>query len=91
MLIISCFCTYNYNTVSYNLVPRAMPVRGLGRHWLWGNIIFPVIGLSVVHADKEQEPLNVGVPVVYFPRANAFLVSAQALLWVRDWSCYASF
>jgi hypothetical protein len=20
-----------------NLVPRAMPVRGLGWHWLWGN------------------------------------------------------
>ena len=21
----------------HNLVPRAMPVRGLGWHWLWGN------------------------------------------------------
>ena len=60
-----------------NLVPRAMPVRGLGRHWLWGN--------------RQPEPLNLGVPVLcrhallinvkpitaqekfYFPRANAFL------------------
>jgi hypothetical protein len=41
--------------------------------------------LSIVHADKEPEPLNLGVPVVNFPRANAFLVRAQALLWVRDW------
>jgi hypothetical protein len=37
-----------------------------------------------VHADKEPEPLNLGVPVVNFPRANAFLARAQALLWVRD-------
>jgi hypothetical protein len=22
---------------AHNLVPRAMPVRGLGWHWLWGN------------------------------------------------------
>ena len=43
MLIISCFCTYNYNSVGYNLVPRAMPVRRLVRHWLWGNRIFPVL------------------------------------------------
>ena len=21
----------------HNLVPRPMPVRGLGWHWLWGN------------------------------------------------------
>ena len=32
----------------------------------------------------EPEPLNLGVPVVNFPRANAFLARAQALLWVRD-------
>ena len=24
-------------TMARNLVPRAMPVRGLGWHWLWGN------------------------------------------------------
>jgi hypothetical protein len=40
-----------------------------------------------MHADKKPEPLNLGVPVVYFPRANAFLARTQALLWVRDWSC----
>jgi hypothetical protein len=40
--------------------------------------------LSIVHADKEPEPLNLGVPVVNFPRANAILARAQALLWVRD-------
>jgi hypothetical protein len=71
-----------------NLVPRAMPVRGLGRHWLWGN--------------WQPEPLNLGVPVLCrharltnvkpitaqekfnFLKANAFLARAQALLWVRD-------
>ena len=37
-----------------------------------------------MHADKEPEPLNLGVPVVNFPRANAILARAQALLWVRD-------
>jgi hypothetical protein len=37
-----------------------------------------------VHADKEPEPLNLGVPVVNFPRANTILARAQALLWVRD-------
>jgi hypothetical protein len=41
-----------------------------------------------VHADKEPEPLNLGVPVVNFPRANAILACAQALLWVRDWTVY---
>jgi hypothetical protein len=72
-----------------NLLPRAMPVRGLGWHWLWEN--------------RQPEPLNLGVPVVcrhallinvkpitsqekfYFPRANAILARAQSLLWVRDW------
>jgi hypothetical protein len=72
-----------------NLVSRAMPVRGLGWHWLWGN--------------WQPEPLNLGVPVLCrqarltnvkpitaqekcnFPRANAILARAQALLWVRDW------
>jgi hypothetical protein len=33
----------------------------------------------------KPEPLNLGVPVVNFPRANAILARAQALLWVRDW------
>ena len=30
-----------------------------------------------MHADKEPEPLNLGLPVVYFPRANAFLAHTQ--------------
>ena len=34
----------------------------------------------------KPEPLNLGVPVVNFPRANAILARAQALLWVRDWA-----
>ena len=73
-----------------NLVPRAMPVRGLGWHWLWGN--------------SQPEPLNLGVPVLCrharlinvkpitaqekfnFPRPNAILARAQELLWVRDWA-----
>ena len=33
----------------------------------------------------KPEPLNLGVPVVNFPRANAIVARAQALLWVRDW------
>ena len=38
-----------------------------------------------MHADKEPEPLNLGVPIVNFPRANAILARPQTLLWVRDW------
>ena len=38
-----------------------------------------------MHVDKEPEPLNLWVPVVNFPRANAILAREQALLWVRDW------
>jgi hypothetical protein len=37
-----------------------------------------------VYVDKQPEPLNLGVPVVYFPGVNAFLARAQALLWLRD-------
>ena len=33
----------------------------------------------------KPEPLNLGVPVVNIPSANAILGRAQALLWVRDW------
>jgi hypothetical protein len=41
-----------------------------------------VIGLTCM--PTKPEPLNLGVPVVNFPRANAILARAQALLWVRD-------
>ena len=50
-----------------------------------GSLSACTIDISIVHADKEPEPLNLGVPVVNFPRANAILARAQALLWVRDW------
>jgi hypothetical protein len=43
-----------------------------------------VIGLMCM--PTKPEPLNLGVPVVNFPRANAILARAQALLWVRDWT-----
>jgi hypothetical protein len=56
------------------------------------NFSCAVIGLTFskdwFNADKEPEPLNLGVPVVNFPRANAILARAKALLWVRD--CLAS-
>jgi hypothetical protein len=42
-----------------------------------------VIGLTCM--PTKPKPLNLGVPVVNFPRANAILARAQALLWVRDW------
>jgi hypothetical protein len=47
------------------------------------NFSCTVISLTfiIVHADKEPEHLNLGVPVVNFARANAFLARAQALLW----------
>jgi hypothetical protein len=50
------------------------------------NFSCAVIGLilSIVHADNEPEPLNLGVPVVNSRRANAILARDQALRWVRD-------
>jgi hypothetical protein len=45
-----------------------------------------VIGLTCM--PTKPEPINLGVPVVNFPRANAILARAQALLWVRDWVLY---
>ena len=47
------------------------------------NFSCAVIGLTCM--PTKPEPLNLGVPVVNFPRANAILARAQALLWVRDW------
>ena len=46
------------------------------------NFSCAVIGLMCM--PTKPEPLNLGVPVVNFPRANAILARAQALLWVRD-------
>ena len=67
-----------------NLVPRAMPVRGLGWHWLVGKLNFSCAVIGLTCMPTKPEPLNLGVPVVNFPRANAILARAQALLWVRD-------
>ena len=36
-LIATIVCLVIYFHARINLVPRAMPVRGLGWHWLWGN------------------------------------------------------
>jgi hypothetical protein len=47
------------------------------------NFSCAVIGLTCM--PTKPEPLNLVVPVVNFPRANAILARAQALLWVRDW------
>ena len=58
-----------------NLVPRAMPVRGLGWHWL----LCRHVRLINVKPITAQEKFN-------FPRANAILARAQALLWLRDWA-----
>jgi hypothetical protein len=46
------------------------------------NFSCAVIGLTCM--PTKPEPLNLGVPVVNFPRVNAILARAQALLWVRD-------
>jgi hypothetical protein len=47
----------------------AFPMTKREKPWErgWGNWIFPAV---IVHADKEPEPLNLGVPVVNFPRAS---------------------
>ena len=51
-----------------------------------------MIGLTFINSACRQqpEPLRLGIPVVYFPRANAFLARAQALLWVRDCSTHSA-
>jgi hypothetical protein len=84
---IACYIVFN---ISRNLVPttqsnacaRARKALALGKY----NLPCAVIGLMFINSACQQqlEPLNLGVSVVYFPRANAFLVRAQALLWVRD-------
>jgi hypothetical protein len=71
----------------FNLVPRAMPVRGLGWHWLWGNWQPELLNLGVLVLCRHARLINVK-PITaqekfIFPRANAILARAQALLWVR--------
>ena len=62
-----------------NACARARMALALGKL----NFSCVVIGLTCM--PTKPEPLNLGVPVVNFPRANAILARAQALLWVRDW------
>ena len=62
-----------------NACARARLALALGKL----NFSCAVIGLTCM--PTKPEPLNLGVPVVNFPRANAILARAQALLWVRDW------
>ena len=63
-----------------NACARARMALALGKL----NFSCAVIGLTCM--PTKPEPLNLGVPVVNFPRANAILARAQALLWVRDWA-----
>jgi hypothetical protein len=64
-----------------NLVPRAMPVR-----------VALALGKLTTGTPKFRGPGFVGMHVkpitaqkkFNFPRANAILAHAQALLWVRD-------
>jgi hypothetical protein len=62
-----------------NACARARMALALGKL----NFSCAVIGLTCM--PTKSEPLNLGVPGVNFPRANAILARAQALLWVRDW------
>jgi hypothetical protein len=64
-----------------NACARARMALALGKL----NFSCAVIGLTCM--PTKPEPLNLGVPVVNFPRANAILARAQALLWVRDCGC----
>jgi hypothetical protein len=72
----------------FNLVHRAMPVCGLEWHWLWGNCQPEPLNLGVPVLCRHARLINVK-PITAqekfnFPRANAILARAQALLWVRD-------
>ena len=66
------------NGTQSNACARARMALALGKL----NFSCAVIGLMCM--PTKPEPLNLGVPVVNFPRANAILARAQALLWVRD-------
>jgi hypothetical protein len=69
-----------------------MPVHGLGWHWLWGNWQPEPLSLGVPVLCRHAWLINVK-PITAqekfnFPRVNAILACAQALLWVRD--CHAA-
>ena len=69
----------NQSRTQSNACARARMALALGKL----NFSWAVIGLMCM--PTKPEPLNLGVPVVNFPRANAILARAHALLWVRDW------
>jgi hypothetical protein len=78
-----------------NLVPRAMPVRGLGWHWLWGNWQPETLNLGVPVLCRHARLINVK-PItaqekVNFPRANAILARAQAWWWWWWWFYWSIF
>jgi hypothetical protein len=50
-----------------------------------GKLNFSCVVIGLTCMPTKPQPLNLGVPIVNFPRANAILARAQALLWVRDW------
>ena len=54
--------------VSTNLVPRAMPVRGLGWHCLWGNGINFAISLAAVRSI-DARPVH-AIPCRIFAGVN---------------------
>ncbi len=58
-----CLCSL---VIENSHVPRAMPVRGLGRHWLWGNRQSEPLNARLINVKPitTQEKFN-------FPRANA--------------------
>jgi hypothetical protein len=74
----SCF-DYAQSRTQSNACARARMALALGKL----NFSCAVIGLTCMPTKPER--LSLGVPVVNFPRANAILARAQALLWVRDW------
>ena len=90
MPLISTLAAWQSRTQS-NACAQARMALTLGKL----NFSCAVIGLTFInHACRQRTgtpkfrgsgTLNLGVPVVNFPRANAILAHAQALLWVRDW------
>ena len=49
----------NRKVVLPNLVPRAMPVRRLGGHWLWGNGMNFAISLAAVRSINARPVLAI--------------------------------
>jgi hypothetical protein len=65
-----------------NACARARMALALGKL----NFSCAMIGLTFIIRTYRQRTGTPKFRVVNFPRANAILARAQALLWVRDWS-----